>query len=257
MLAMAGLAAYHSDQPGQAVRYLEESLEMREDAGARILLARALRESAADTSKGQIVGVRFQFRYDSKDISPAQARALALALDAAFNQVAEKLGCRSEERMTAIIQSREAYFRSTGAAEWSGGLYDGRIRVALLEPSPGAETQEAFAHEIVHACLARTGQWPAWLHEGLAQYLSGRRASAEERAMVKRMAAAKQLPPLEQLSGSWSRMSAGNAQAAYAAALVAAEWLYARMGADGVRSLIQNPDRLISVSRQADQWLRQ
>jgi hypothetical protein len=101
-------------------------------------------------------------------VTADQARTLVPILDSEFTRVSEALGCRSEERLTAIVQTPEAYRQSTGAAERSGGQFDGRIRVALLEKTPGDLTRQTFAHEIVHACLAQTGEWPAWLHEGLA-----------------------------------------------------------------------------------------
>jgi len=46
------------------------------------------------------------------------------------------------------------------------------------EAAPTRATRQVFAHELVHACLANIGSWPAWLHEGLAQKLSGEPVSA-------------------------------------------------------------------------------
>ncbi|MEZ5398324.1 MAG: tetratricopeptide repeat protein [Bryobacteraceae bacterium] len=257
LLALAGLAAYKADRVKEAAQYLAASLAAHDDPRVRALLDQVRQESAGDRSTEQLTGIRFQFRYDTKEVTPANARALVQVLDSEFTRVAEQLGCRAEERITAVIQSREAYLRTTGAAEWSAGLYDGRIRVAMLEPTPGTETRRAFSHEIVHACLARTGQWPAWLHEGLAQYLSGDRPGAAERGIVREMARARALPALEQMSGGWSRLSAQHAQAAYAAALVAADQMYARLGVAGVRSLLQSPERLGQVSRQVDGWMQE
>lgn len=159
--------------------------------------------------------------------------------------------------MTAIVQTREAYRQSTGAAEWSGGQYDGRIRVALLEQTPGEHTRQTFAHEIVHACLARTGDWPAWLHEGLAQKLAGQAIQPEQRAEVRRMAQSGELPGLEQMGRSWSRLSASHAATAYATALIAIERLYEAYGSSGVRNLLQNPTSLPRLAADIDQRLRE
>jgi hypothetical protein len=157
----------------------------------------------------------------------------------------------------AVLQGIEAYRKTTGAAEWSGGRYDGRIRVALFEAQPGARTRQAFAHEIVHACLARTGNWPAWLHEGLAQKLSGETLPEAHRAQVKRLAKSGELPALANLTDSWSRMSGQHAAVAYSLAFVAAETLYASHGADGVRSLLQSPERLGQVTAELDRRLKE
>ena len=40
-------------------------------------------------------------------------------------------------------------------------------------PLTPASMQRVFAHEVVHSCLANLGSWPPWLHEGLAQKMSG------------------------------------------------------------------------------------
>jgi len=167
-LAAAGLAAFQSDQPKVALEYFEQSLALEPNAAVEDLRKRALREVSADRSSEKLVGIKFNFRYDDQAVTADQARTLVPILDSEFTRVSEVLGCRSEERLTAIVQTPEAYRQSTGAAERSGGQFDGRIRVALLEKTPGDLTRQTFAHEIVHACLAQTGEWPAWLHEGLA-----------------------------------------------------------------------------------------
>jgi tetratricopeptide (TPR) repeat protein len=257
VLALAGLAAYQSDQVKAAVDYFKESLELAPSPAVDRMLTRAQREAQEDQSSAKLVGMRFLLRYDPKEVTADQARSIVPVLDHEFGRVSEALGCRSEERIVAVLQGLEAYRKTTGAAEWSGGRYDGRIRVALLEPQPGPKTRQAFAHEIVHACLARTGNWPAWLHEGLAQKLSGEMAPPAQRAAVQAMAKGGQLPPLGKLTDSWSRMSAEHAAAAYTVALVAADTLYASHGPDGVRSLLQSPERLEQVTADLDRRLRE
>lgn len=257
VLALAGQAARRSDRVRDAVTYWRESLDMAHSPVVERFLKEAQQELAADGSSQQLIGMRFAFRYDDRSVSPEQARSLVPVLDSEWARVAEALGCRSEERITAIIQSRDAYLKGTGAAEWSGGQYDGRIRVALLEPTPGEQTHQTFAHEIVHACLAQTGPWPAWLHEGLAQKLSGRTLPGSEIAAIKQMARTHQLPSLGTMGQTFARMSAHHAQIAYATAMLAADLLYQHYGPDGVRSLIQSPERLQQVTAQLDGWIRE
>lgn len=256
-LAAAGLAALQSDKPRIALDYFEQSLALSPDSAVEDLRQRAAREVSADRSAEKLVGIKFNFRYDGQAVSADQARALVPILDGEFTRVSEALGCRSEERMTAIVQTPESYRQSTGAAEWSAGQYDGRIRVALLEKDPGEHTRQTFAHEIVHACLARTGDWPAWLHEGLAQKLSGQVIPEPQRAQVRRMAQAGELPRLEQMGRSWSRASAEHAAVAYATALIAVENMYEAYGTAGVRNLLQNPSSLARVSADIDRRLRE
>lgn len=256
-LAAAGLAAFQSDQPKVALEYFEQSLALESNAAVEDLRQRAAREVSADRSSEKLVGIKFNFRYDDRAVTADQARALVPILDSEFTRVSEALGCRTEERLTAIVQTAEAYRQSTGAAEWSGGQFDGRIRVALLEKTPGDLTRQTFAHEIVHACLARTGEWPAWLHEGLAQKLSGQMIPAAQRAEVRRMARDGELPGLEKMSRTFSRLSASHAGIAYTAALMAVEQLYDSYGGSGIRNLLQNPASLSRVAGELDARLRE
>lgn len=258
LLALAGVAAQRGDQTAQAIQYFQQSLAMRQSPAVERMLATARRELETDQSSEKLFGMRFLFRYDTREVTPEQARSIVPLLDSEFNRISEVLGCRAEERIVVVVQTVEAFRRTTGAAEWAGGQYDGRIRVALPEGGgmgPGA--RRAFAHEITHACLANLGSFPAWLHEGLAQKLSGDRPPAADLALVKQMARQNQLPSLKRLSGTWSRLSPQHARVAYAAAYQAAEALFAAYGNDGARNLVRNPETLAQVSAELDRRVRQ
>ena len=257
VLALAGTAALRADRAQDAVNYWQASLALAHNPLIERQLRHAQREVAADQSQQRLVGVRFHLRYDDRAVTAEQARALVPILDQEWARVSEQLGCRAGERLAAVIQSREDYLRTTNASEWSGGQYSGRIHVALLEPTIGERTRQAFAHEIVHACLAQLGNWPGWLHEGLAQKLAGQTLEPADRALVQQMARARQLPALTHMGPTFSRMSARHAQAAYATALAATELLFQHYGLDGVRSLLQSPERLPQIAADLDRRLRQ
>jgi hypothetical protein len=116
---------------------------------------------------------------------------------------------------------------------------------------------KTFAHELVHACLAGTGRWPAWLHEGLAQRLSGEKLPPEMREVVRAAARAGKLPPLQAMSQSWTRLSPGNARLAYAVALYAAELFFAHHQEFGIRTLVRNPEFLDRIAADIDRRMRQ
>jgi hypothetical protein len=126
--------------------------------------------------------------------------------------------------------------------------------VAVLEPEAMHKT---FAHELVHACLAGTGRWPAWLHEGLAQRLSGETLPTEMREEVRAAARAGKLPPLGSMSQSWTRLSPGNARLAYAMALYAAELFFAHHQEFGIRTLVRNPEFLDRIAADIDRRMRE
>ncbi len=97
-------------------------------------------------------------------------------------------------------QSREAYRKTTDAAEWSGGQFDGRIRVPVLDrQGMDAPMRHVLAHEVTHACLAMLGSWPAWFQEGLAQKLSGDALAPAWRQKLAEMARLLTVPRLTNL----------------------------------------------------------
>ena len=258
LLAMAGLAAYQGDDPKRAVGYWKESIEIEPNPPVESMLRRAEKELASDGASERLFGARFTFRYNPAEVTPEQARSLVPVLDSEWARLSQQLGCESGERITVAVLSPQAYRQSTGAAEWSGGVFDGRIRVALVEGNQiGAETRRVFAHEIVHACIAQIASMPSWLHEGLAQKLSGESVSPSDLAAVKSMAKSGQLPSLKNLSQTWSRLDGQHARVAYATALVAAGQLLEMYGADGVRNLLHNPGMLGQVTSDLDNRLRQ
>jgi hypothetical protein len=258
LLAVAGAAAFRNDMGVRAIGYLKDSLALRPDAAVQRLLDQALREKDADRTGEPLFSPRFSFRYDPAVMPRETARVLLGMLEQEFSRISFELGCAAAERLPVIAQSREDYLRATGAAEWSGGQFDGRIRVALLDgDAGGAPARRALAHELVHACLVSAGAWPAWLHEGLAQKLSGETLSAARRAAIRGTARENGLPRLANLSQSWSRMSSGHAALAYATSLYAVELFYQHHASFGIRNLLRSPEQLERVMTDLDRRIRE
>jgi hypothetical protein len=261
VLVLAGLAAYRADQLRASLDYWKQALDIAPDARLEAIYERVKREADSDHSGDKLYGVHVALRYEGEALPADTARAILAALDDDYSRIAAQLGCTSDERIVAIVQSREAYLRSTGAAEWSGGQYDGRIHIAAVpnmtdrsQVSP--QLQRALAHELVHACLTSipsgSTPWPAWLQEGLAQKLSGDTLPAEVREQLRQLAETGAIPKLENLRQNWSRMSTQNAQAAYHLALAAADALYDNYASYGIRNILNNPATLPRITADLD-----
>ena len=241
-LALAGLAAYRADNPKRATEYWEQSLALEANPHVEVLRERAIREVRHDRSGDSLHGLRVTLRYEGNALATDVARQMITVLDEEFSRIAGTLGCRADERVVAIVQTPAAYRASMLAAEWSGGFFDGRIHVPLLEGAKlGPATRQTFAHELVHACLANLGRYPAWLHEGLAQRLSGEPLHPAARAAVQAAIARRALPKLEELGQNWSGLSAEHAQMAYALAWMAVEQLETNHGGLGLRTILASP----------------
>lgn len=256
LLALASVAAYQSDDLKRAQRYCRDALAVSEDSRIAGFCQTVERESRADKSGEKLYGMRVALRYEGEALPADVARTMVSIVDQEFIRISGQLGCPAEERITVIVQSRDAYLRTTNAAEWSGGLYDGRIHVALAAGQPfGPDTRRTFAHETVHACLANIGTFPAWLHEGLAQKLSGAVLSSIARDELRTAIRSGAIPKLENLGQNWSRMSAQNARLAYNLALAATDTLVDDYAAYGLRNLLRNPDMLQQATAQIDKTL--
>jgi len=258
MLTLAGYAAYQSDRADLAVDYWKDSLSLAPNPAVERYLAVAERELNEDRSGEKLFGAQVMLRYGRDLMEPALAREALEMLEREYLRISQELGCRTDERIVAIAQSSEEYQRTTGAAEWSGGQYDGRIRVAVMDGGRlGENTRRAFSHELVHACLNQLGSYPTWLHEGLAQKLSGETLSASERALIDGLATEGRLPALSSLNGLWAGLGTAGATVAYSTALAAVDLIYEHHSGIGVRNRLRNPNLLAQVTQDIDRRLHQ
>jgi hypothetical protein len=256
LLALAGIAAWRSDDSRLALEYLRASLDIVPSPEVEKFYRQVEREAKGDQSTDRLYGLRVLLRYESSAVPTETARQMTTVLDQEFIRISQQLGCSADERVIAIVQSRDAYRKSTDSAEWSGGQFDGKIRVPLFDPKVVDRGMlRALAHETTHACLTMLGRWPAWLQEGIAQKLSGDSLTAAQTKKINAWVREGKLPRLSNLKQDWSRLDAEHAAAAYALSLAAAELLWMDWGDDGVRNLLRNPDRLPQVTAELDRKL--
>jgi tetratricopeptide (TPR) repeat protein len=252
VLLLAGLAAYRSDQIQAALDYWKMSLDLAPNQTLNRIYEDAQREAAADQNSRKLYGVHIALRYDSEIVDADSARAILTTLDDAYSRISGQLGCSADERIAAIVRSRESYLSVTGAADWSGGQYDGRIHIAALpgmtEGNLDASMQRSLQHELVHACLmsipSGSASWPAWLQEGLAQKLSGDSLQPSVREELRKRAASHRIPRLQDLGEDWSSMPKRKATDAYNLALAAADILCDEMPPSAIRNLLTDRDSL-------------
>ena len=115
------------------------------------------------------------------------------ALERAYNRVGTDLSYYPSVRVPVILYTKKDYRSLTASPEWSGGLYDGKIRL----PIGGAAhmtpmLRGVLFHEYTHVVVRELtkGNCPSWLNEGLAEY-SGRRLVGYSNADIVKVAAAK------------------------------------------------------------------
>ncbi len=254
-LVIAGIAAYHADDAKKSLAYLKEAQQLQQDAMVASWIERLEREVKGDRSGERLYGSRFLLRYEGGGLDADLARSMVTILDDEYSRLSLQLGCRTEDRIVTIVQSPEAYRATTAATEWSGGQYDGKIRIPVASSrSIPADTRRTFAHEVVHACLSNLGQWPAWLQEGFAQKFSGESVTPARRALL-RAAFHGKPPRLADLGASFSTLGRQSAEIAYSYSLLAAETLVTKYQAYGIINLLRAPERLPQVENDLDKIL--
>ena len=71
-----------------------------------------------------------------------------------------------------MLYPDETFREVTGSPHWSGGIYDGRIKLPIGGLARGSERlARTVRHEYAHAAIVTLskGKAPVWLNEGLAQ----------------------------------------------------------------------------------------
>lgn len=198
----ADLAAVSGDLQG-AVALLQNTLENHvDDESLRGRLKQLQEEQKAWEGFLTDSSAHFNYRYDPRKPSIVDAvPSLMTDLEDAYQAVAAELGLTPSDRILVLVLDRERY--QGGAPKWSGGLYDGRIRLAVGNYGEERESIRAtLRHEYTHAALHRLGpQLPTWLHEGFAQMVEGRSPGYARRRLQHAQQA---LPELASLSGNWT-----------------------------------------------------
>lgn len=179
-----GYALLRQDRSREAVEALEASLALRDDAATRALLARVTKGLRDESGMTQQTLSHFNVRYDGGE-HEGVGREILRALERHYATLAATLDHQPAGAIPVILFSRDAYYDASGAPTWSGGAYDtldGRIRIPIggLTPSLTPDIDTTLIHELTHAFVAdRTrGAAPRDLHEGLAQYMEGKRSES-------------------------------------------------------------------------------
>lgn len=179
-----GFALYRQDRNRDAADALRKSLGIRETAEARVLLARIEKGMADERGMTEQRISHFNVRYNG-DAHEDVGREILRALERHYATLVGTLDHQPQATIAVILFSQEQYYDASGAPAWSGGAYDnidGRIRVPIggLTTSLTPDMDQVLVHEVTHAFIAdRTrGLAPRDIHEGLAQYVEGKRLAS-------------------------------------------------------------------------------
>jgi tetratricopeptide (TPR) repeat protein len=238
-----GYALYRLDRSREAADTLRASLEIKEDSNTRALLDRVQKNLADEHGMTEQRISHFNVRYDGaahEDVG----REILRVLERHYATLVRVLDYEPATSIPVILFTEQGYYNANGAPAWSGGNFDqidGRIRIPIggLTTSLTPDMENVALHELTHAFIhERTrGTVPREIHEGLAQYMEGKRFDSE----LPRMAGALADPSLRQVA------------AFYLGALSFVEYLIANRGMGGMNDLL----RVLGETGNVDQAFRQ
>ncbi len=183
-LRALGFALLRQDRIAEAQEALRDSLAAREDPATRALWERVQKAQADERGMTEQRLAHFHVRYDGEAHEDV-GREILRVLERHYATLARTFDHQPAATIPVVLFSQRAYFDATGAPFWSGGQYshfDGRITIPIggLTSALTPTLDEVLIHEVGHAFIGdlSRGMAPRDLHEGLAQYLEGKRVDA-------------------------------------------------------------------------------
>ncbi len=159
-----------------ALAYLELALLLDPSlASLKDRIAKLRREVETERNFNTQSNIHFEVSYEG-GVNDAAASAVLNILTRARRDLGHALRLFPHKQIQVVLYTRDQYANVTMAPHWSGGVYDGKIRVPLA----GDETSDAkrpqlqamLYHEYAHALVRDIAgaQIPTWLNEGVATY---------------------------------------------------------------------------------------
>jgi tetratricopeptide (TPR) repeat protein len=232
---LRGQIYYQRGRLKEAVHEWEQALQEKPgDKGVEGLLAKARKELGVEGSFTDRETYSFNLKYEGEENRQLGDMVLDV-LYKASSDVGGDLGYYQKEPINVILYTRQQFADVTDAPAWSGGVFDGNIRI----PVGGRDIDKTalaavIHHEFTHAVIHRevSGHVPAWLDEGIAQY--------EERWARQPKADGFTPVPLSTLDRTFINMDPDKARNAYAESLSAVQYYVDRFGMYSLSNLVKD-----------------
>ena len=240
-VAMLGFVQFASDHTPDAIRSWKKSLTLRPDATVSQYLARAERESTAESDFSQRESSHFNLHFEGRDTSETFRRDLLATLDAEYDDLVRDLGYSPHNNIAVTLYTQQAFFDVTRAPSWTGALNDGKLRIPIsgvqrITP----ELARVLKHELTHSFISQmsSNRCPTWLNEGIAQIEEGRSAASYGHQLAKLFAAGNEIP-FNMLEGSFMSFSTPEAVVAYTESLAATEYIRDAYGMSEITRILE------------------
>jgi tetratricopeptide (TPR) repeat protein len=228
-----GQVLYREGKSAEAVRVYESALKY---APGHVGLTSGIEEWRKDSQLHdrfyQATGAHFTVLFEGPADETAARRVVEL-LEESYWRVGRALSVYPTEPVTVVLYTRQQFRDVTRSPDWSGAVFDGRIRLPIAGSYDRADDlRRVLEHEYVHAVAATLvgSAAPVWLNEGLAGVLEP--GGVEWADMV--LAGAPRRLPFERLERGFAGLSGPDATLAYAQSTRAVKRILDLRGAPAV-----------------------
>ena len=175
-------------------------------------------------------------------------------LEEAYVDLGSRFQMWPRQKTEVILYGNRDFKSLTNAPDWSGGLYDGKIRIPVggltgMNVNLRRILYHEYAHVLIHA-LARN-HLPLWLNEGLAQWAAGETTIYLEA----QMAQGEKIIPFSRFEKSFAGLSPAQASLAYGQSLSLTNFLIERFGEAQIIELLHRLGNGMSFPTAAEEIL--
>ncbi|KIE42184.1 MULTISPECIES: peptidase MA family metallohydrolase [Geobacter] len=240
-LYFLGKTYYDTGETDQAMALWEKAANLApSESFLAGLLEKVRREQSVEERMERGHSSRFIVSYDS-GTKTGSALAILDLLEEFYNSVGTDVGYFPASRIPVILYTRQDYREVTRSPHWSGGLYDGKIRLpvgGITEITP--DIRATLRHEYAHAVVIdlTRGNCPTWLNEGIAE-IQGRLEYSPPLGELGKAAKRGEFLPLKRLEGSFAGLEGNEVRLAYEQSYSLVNFIVSAHGWHRVRMVLE------------------
>ena len=240
LLYYLGRVHYDTGNLTAALEAWEKALALNpEHREVREMAEKARREQTVESRMDKGYSSRFVISYDA-EVKSHLASDILDSLEDAYNRVGSDLSHFPTARIPVILYTKKDYRAVTAGPDWSGGLYDGKIRLPVGGADELSQLQKSvlfheYTHVVVHDLTH--GNCPTWLNEGLAE-LEGRKLFNHPMAELGRAARQGSFVPFASLEGAFTQLGSKEAALAYQQSYSLVNFMVSAYGWHKVREIL-------------------
>jgi tetratricopeptide (TPR) repeat protein len=166
---------YDLDDLDASLSNAEAALRLRQDIDLSGLIGRLRREKPAQENFIKEETLHFKVLFDGYEHGSLSIPVLGI-LEDAYNTIGVNMNHFPDKPVTVILYTDKDFYVATNMPGWSGGIFDGKIRVPLkgIDQHGPEVLRKVLFHEYAHALIySIMPNCPTWINEGLAMNLAG------------------------------------------------------------------------------------